>query len=130
MCVDAPRGTAQRTFRKWEPWKLHTLESLENQTPGMFIFIVFPSAVGWPLCLFKAKYARNHLLKWEFYTETIWDYLRYLQNIQKLFTNYTETIYKIYRNYLQNIQEDLLNIYKLPTKIHKIIMLQSYQDHD
>jgi hypothetical protein len=46
-----------------------------------------------------------------------------------LFTKYTETIYKIYRNYLQKLQEDLLNICKLPTKIHKIIILQSYQDH-
>ena len=55
--------------------------------------------------------------------------MRYLQNIQKLFTKYTETIYNIYRNYLQKLQEDLLNICKLPTKIHKIIILQSYQDH-
>ena len=56
-------------------------------------------------------------------------YRNYLE-LFALFTKYTETIYKIYRNYLQNIQEDSLNIYKLPTKIHKIVMLQSYQDHD
>ena len=34
-------------------------------------YIYIYQAVGWPLCLFKAKYARNYLLKWEFYTETI-----------------------------------------------------------
>ena len=57
------------------------------------------------------------------YTETIYKiYRNYLQNIQKLFTKYAETIYKIYRN--------LPNIYKLPTKIHKITILQPDQDHD